>query len=153
MEKNLNNLITVINSYGYDIEVGKPMRCPLHGEDTASFFVNTGADGEAYWKCFGCDKGGDMYQFVMEMENVGFAEAKAKVCEILGVPNDIPSKLSKFKEAFAKVRPAKADNTYHYDRMHLYMNANNDPAIGKVIWKNNSGKKEEIGRASCRERV
>ena len=144
MEKDLNNLITVIKSYGYDIEVRKPMCCPLHNEDTASFRINTGADGEAYWKCFGCDKGGDMYQFVMEMENVGFAEAKAKVCEILGVPNDIPSKLSKFKSAFAKVRPAKADDTYHYDRMHLYMNANNDPVIGKVIWKNSAEKKEAV---------
>ena len=144
MEKNLNSLITVINSYGYDIEVGKPMCCPIHNEDTASFFINTGADGEAYWKCFGCDKGGDMYQFVMEMDNIGFAEAKAKVCEILGVPNDIPSKLTKFKSAFAKVRPAKADDSYQYDRMHLYMNADNDPVIGKVIWKNNSGKKEAV---------
>ena len=50
MEKNLNNLITVINSYGYNIEQGKPICCPVHGEDTASFFINTGADGEAYWK-------------------------------------------------------------------------------------------------------
>lgn len=145
MEKDLNNLITVINSYGYDIEVGKPICCPIHGEDTASFHINVGADGEAYWKCFGCDKGGDMYQFVMEIENVGFAEAKAKVCEILGVPNnDTPSKLTKFKEAFAKVRPAKADNTYQYDRMHLYMNADNDPVIGKVILKNDAGKKEAV---------
>ena len=145
MEKDLNSLITVINYYGYNIEQGKAICCPIHGENTASFRINTAADGEAYWKCFGCDKGGDMYQFVMEMENVGFAEAKAKVCEILGVPNnDIPSKLTKFKEAFAKVRPAKADDTYHYDRMHLYMNANNDPVIGKVIWKNNTGKKEAV---------
>ena len=145
MEKDLNNLIAIINSYGYNIEVGKPICCPIHGEDTASFHINTGADGEAYWKCFGCDKGGDMYQFVIEMDNVGFAEAKAKVCEILGVPNnDTPDKLTKFKEAFAKVRPAKADDTYHYDRMHLYMNANNDPVIGKVIWKNSTGKKEAV---------
>ena len=145
MEKDLNNLIAIINSYGYNIEVGKPICCPIHGEDTASFHINTGADGEAYWKCFGCDKGGDMYQFVIEMDNVGFAEAKAKVCEILGVPNnDIPSKLTRFKSTFAKVRPAKADDTYQYDRMHLYMNANNDPVIGKVIWKNSTGKKEAV---------
>lgn len=144
MEKNLNNLITVISSYGYDIEQGKAICCPVHNENTASFFINTGADGEAYWKCFGCDKGGDMYQFVMEMENIGFAGAKAKVCEILGVPNDTPSKLTKFKEAFAKVRPAKADDTYQYDRMHLYMNADNDPVISKVIWKNATGKKEAV---------
>ena len=42
-----------------------------------------------------------MYSFVMEMDNIGFAEAKAKVCEILGIPNnDTPSKLTKFKEAY-----------------------------------------------------
>lgn len=145
MTKDLSNLITVINSYGYNIEEGKAICCPIHNEDTASFHITTGADGEAYWKCFGCDRGGDMYNFVMEMDNVGFAEAKAKVCGILGIPNnDIPSKLTKFKEAFAKVRPAKADDTYQYDRMHLYMNANNDPVIGKAIWKNNAGKKEAV---------
>jgi len=46
--------------------------CPLHNDKNPSFVwykrTNT-------WKCYGCDRGGDIIQFVMEFANVNFQEA------------------------------------------------------------------------------
>lgn len=46
--------------------------CPFHHEKTPSFFVNPEAQA---FHCFGCGKGGNVFSFIMEKENVDFLEA------------------------------------------------------------------------------
>ncbi|MBU0731348.1 DNA primase [Patescibacteria group bacterium] len=46
--------------------------CPFHNEKTPSFNVS---QEKQIYHCFGCDKGGDMFQFVQEMEGMEFPEA------------------------------------------------------------------------------
>ena len=41
--------------------------CPFHNEKTPSFVVN---EPRQHYHCFGCGKGGDIFSFVMEKENV-----------------------------------------------------------------------------------
>lgn len=48
--------------------------CPFHNEKTPSFTV-TPAKG--IYKCFGCGKGGDAIQFIMEHEGSSYVEAMA----------------------------------------------------------------------------
>lgn len=46
--------------------------CPFHNEKTPSFSVNP---AKAFFKCFGCGKGGSAIDFIMEHESVDFKEA------------------------------------------------------------------------------
>ena len=46
--------------------------CPFHNEKTPSFHVN--ANRQSY-HCFGCGKGGDVFRFFMERENMTFPDA------------------------------------------------------------------------------
>lgn len=60
--------------------------CPFHKEKTGSFTVvdNGGANG-GFYKCFGCGKGGGIFNFVMEMEHVEFPEAVEILAKKAGV--------------------------------------------------------------------
>lgn len=57
--------------------------CPFHKEKTPSFSISP--DKNLY-HCFGCGVGGNLFGFVMEMENVEFAEALRMVAEKSGIP-------------------------------------------------------------------
>lgn len=46
--------------------------CPFHKEKTPSFTVDA---TKQYFHCFGCNAGGDVFNFVMQYENVGFVDA------------------------------------------------------------------------------
>ncbi|PEN06697.1 DNA primase [Longimonas halophila] len=56
--------------------------CPFHDENTPSFHVNP--EDNLYY-CFGCQKGGDVFSFVQEMEGVGFVESARWLAERTGV--------------------------------------------------------------------
>src|SRR3989475_713599 len=58
-------------------------RCPFHKETKPSFSVNPSKD---IFYCFGCQKGGSVFNFVMEMERVAFPDAIKIVAEKTGVP-------------------------------------------------------------------
>lgn len=57
--------------------------CPFHGEKTASFTVS--ADPPLYY-CFGCKAGGNVIQFVMEMEHLEYGEAVRHLAEQVHMP-------------------------------------------------------------------
>jgi DNA primase len=56
--------------------------CPFHGEKTPSFSVSR-EKGTYY--CFGCKRGGDVIDFVMELERLSFTEAVERLAERFGV--------------------------------------------------------------------
>ncbi len=57
--------------------------CPFHTEKTPSFSVHAGLQ---FFKCFGCGKGGDVFNFLMEIEGVSFFEALKGLAERQGIP-------------------------------------------------------------------
>lgn len=56
--------------------------CPFHDEKTPSFHVTPEL---GIYKCFGCGASGDVFNFVMEMEGVGFVEAMRTLADRFGV--------------------------------------------------------------------
>jgi DNA primase len=56
--------------------------CPFHTEKTPSFGVHS---AHQYFKCFGCQVGGDVFKFVMEIERISFFEALKLVAERNGI--------------------------------------------------------------------
>ena len=50
--------------------------CPFHKENTPSFSVNLAND---LWYCHGCQKGGNVINFIMEMENMPYPMAVKKL--------------------------------------------------------------------------
>jgi len=56
--------------------------CPFHQEKTPSFSLEA-ARGLYY--CFGCNKGGDVINLVMELESLTFVEAVERLAEKVGV--------------------------------------------------------------------
>ena len=57
-------------------------KCPFHNEKTPSFSVSP---ERQTFHCFGCGKGGDVYTFIMEIENLDFKEALERLAERAGV--------------------------------------------------------------------
>lgn len=56
--------------------------CPFHQEKTPSFAVHP---VKQIYHCFGCGVGGDVFQFVMELEKSTFPEAVRTVAEKCGI--------------------------------------------------------------------
>ena len=56
--------------------------CPFHQEKTPSFSVHP---VKQIFHCFGCGLGGDVFKFVMLIENLSFPEALRRVAEKSGV--------------------------------------------------------------------
>lgn len=68
--------------------------CPFHKEKTPSFSVSPVKE---IFYCFGCHKGGSVFNFVMEIERVSFPEAIKLVAEKSGVPLPVMVDDSRFQ--------------------------------------------------------
>ncbi|MBW1843410.1 MAG: DNA primase, partial [Deltaproteobacteria bacterium] len=56
--------------------------CPFHSEKTPSFNVNS--DRQSFY-CFGCQKGGNAFTFLTEVENLTFPEAVRTLARECGI--------------------------------------------------------------------
>jgi len=87
--------------------------CPFHAEKSPSFTIYPGADGIERFRCFGCDAGGDVIEFVSRLDGVPFAEA----CRRLGSgeistarprPQPLPAAPDPYADWRATMPPADA---------------------------------------------
>jgi len=71
--------------------------CPFHDDHSPSMSVSK---DKQLFKCFVCNKGGNVFTFVKDYENISYIEAVKKVADKVGIPLDyIPEKKveSKYK--------------------------------------------------------
>ena len=80
-----SDIVDVIGSYLPLKKAGANFTalCPFHKEKTPSFNVNP---QKQIFHCFGCHKGGDVFAFVREYENIGFMDAVRRLAERAKIP-------------------------------------------------------------------
>ena len=86
--RSASDIVEIISGY---IELKKRGRnhfglCPFHGEKTASFSVNS---EKQIYKCFGCNVGGGVINFIMEIEGLDFINAIKHLADQSGIELDI----------------------------------------------------------------
>src|SRR3989338_5025513 len=87
-KEQIRNAIDVVDLVGEYLQLKKAGQgsfkalCPFNGEKTPSFYVHR---SKQIWHCFGCDKGGDIFTFIMDMEGVEFPEALRMLAKKAGV--------------------------------------------------------------------
>ncbi len=78
------DIVAVIGQHVQLKKAGRSWKglCPFHGEKTPSFNV---MPDKAFFHCFGCQKHGDVFTFVMEIEGKTFVEAAEQLGTRFGV--------------------------------------------------------------------
>ncbi|HHT46348.1 MAG TPA: DNA primase [Firmicutes bacterium] len=124
--RNRFDIVEVISSY---IELKKTGRnfvgfCPFHSEKSPSFTVSP--EKQVYY-CFGCQNGGNLFTFIMQIEDCSFPEAVRLLAERVGINIDavsaVPQKEVQEREVLLKI---------HFLARQYYENA---------LWKTPGGKK------------
>lgn len=82
--RDASDIVEVVEDYVRLKRSGRSWKglCPFHDERTPSFHVTPDL---GIYKCFGCGESGDVFNFVMEMEGVGFTEALRSLADRYGV--------------------------------------------------------------------
>lgn len=93
--------------------------CPFHTEKTGSFSVN---EPKQFFHCFSCGRGGNVFKFLMEIEDLTFPEAVYRTAELAGIEldakylpqnvagaEDTQSETGKLKQLYAQ-----AGQLYHH---------------------------------------
>ncbi len=79
------DIVAVIGQHIQLKKVGNSWKglCPFHGEKTPSFYVYGG--DKNFFKCYGCQKHGDVFAFVMELEGKSFVDAAEQIAARFGI--------------------------------------------------------------------
>ena len=83
----IRSRVDIVAVIGQHVQLRKAGRswkglCPFHGEKTPSFNVSP---DKGFFYCFGCQKKGDAFTFVMEFEGKSFHEAAEQLAALTGV--------------------------------------------------------------------
>lgn len=92
-----NDIVDVISEYLPLKQKGTSYfgLCPFHNEKTPSFSVNS---ERQFYYCFGCGAAGNVYTFVMQMENDTFPEAVRRLADRANITLPEPQYTQQAKE-------------------------------------------------------
>ena len=80
-----SDIVEIVSEHVQLKKTGKNWKglCPFHSEKTPSFTVSS--DKQIYY-CFGCSSGGNVFKFLMEIEEIPFVEAAKKLATRAHMP-------------------------------------------------------------------
>ncbi len=96
-----NDIVELVSRYVTLKRSGSSMvgLCPFHKEKTPSFHVSP--DRQLYY-CFGCNAGGNIVEFVKNIENLDFVESIRFLAERAGINVDVSGFSEEDKRAYLK---------------------------------------------------
>lgn len=136
-----NDIVSVISEYITLKPKGSSYfgLCPFHNESTPSFSVS--ADKQFYY-CFGCGESGNVYSFIMRMENCDFPEAVKRLADRAHIALPEPeysaeaARTERLKQQIYEAH--KAAGRYYYAALH---SRNGEKALAYL---NGRGVREDI---------
>lgn len=84
--------------------------CPFHNERTPSFMVSP---ERGIWHCFGCNKGGDIFKFLMEKEGMEFKDALDYLAKKAGITLKNTKREFSERDRIFEINQ-KAEQFFHY---------------------------------------
>lgn len=123
-----SNIVTIVGQYVQLKKSGNHNYsglCPFHNEKTPSFTVT---EDKQFYYCFGCSAGGNVFNFVKEIEGISFDEAVLKVAEMeqIQLPDNlqqVASSQNEFKYQPLIALHEKAEEIYHHILLHTITGA------------------------------
>lgn len=116
--KNKTDIVSLISEFVPLKKTGRNFKglCPFHSEKTPSFVVSF---ERQIFHCFGCQVGGDVFKFLMLIENIEFSEALRILANKAGVAlvSYQPEAKTKLKEKIYKINDTAAQ-FYRYLLLH-----------------------------------
>jgi DNA primase len=123
------DIVRVVGEYVRLKKTGKDFSglCPFHQEKTPSFTVSP---IKQIFYCFGCGKGGDIFNFVMEMERCEFPDALRLVAEKCGISIPKPKPSSPAERTQSSVRATLVE--MHREAQTFFVKQLQGTAEGKL---------------------
>jgi DNA primase len=101
--------------------------CPFHKEKSGSFYLYP---ADQHYYCFGCHETGDVFSFVMKMDNVSFPEAVRAVAGKMGIP--LPAKTFNSPQEAAEAGIRKQLIDVHEAATQYFQQSLNSPEAARA---------------------
>ena len=111
------NIVDVISEFVQLRKRGKNYvgLCPFHQEKTPSFTVSS---DKQIFNCFGCHKGGNVFKFLMDLQNISFVEAVQDIAKRAGITLE-------FQESMPSEEQSEQEILYDINTMAARFFSNN----------------------------